>query len=90
LVFLVEVPILESRSVEVIYRLKKKLDNKVNRYLFFLQKQSGIKDEFFSFWFKPPQDKQAFSSLDFSSTSDGLLFHSQFNQDLLFEINLVR
>ena len=88
--FLVEVPILESRSVEVIYRLKKKLDNKVNRYLFFLQKQSGIKDEFFSFWFKPPQDKQAFSSLDFSSTSDGLLFHSQFNQDLLFEINLVR
>jgi len=88
--FLVEVPILESRSVEITYRLKKKLDDKINRYLFFLQKQSGIKDEFFSFWFKPPQDKQAFSSLGSSSTSDGLLFHPQFNQDLLFEINLVR
>ncbi len=88
--FLVEVPIQESRSLEVVYRLKEKLGKKVNRYLFFLQKQPGIKDEFFSLWFMPPSDRQAFSSMDFSQTTDGLLFHPQFNQDLLFEINLVR
>jgi hypothetical protein len=88
--FLIEVPIQESRSVEITYHLKEKLDEKISRYLLFLQKQSGIKDEFFSFWFKPPEDRQAFSPLTFTSTGDGLLFHPQFNQDLLFEISLVK
>jgi len=88
--FLVEVPILESRSIEVTYRLKKRLDDKIDRYLFFLQKQSGIKDEFFSFWFKQPFNKQAFSLLSSNKTTDGLLFHPRFDKDLLFEINLVK
>ncbi len=89
--FLLEVPIKESRSVEVTWGLSQKLTEDTDKYLFFLQKQPGIIDEAFSFWFITPDNLKVLTTgLPSSPTAEGFLFNPVFNQDLVFEINLVR
>jgi len=89
--FLIEVPIQEKRSVEVVYRLAQKWNESKSRYLFLLQKQSGIEDEAFSFWLTPPLGVTALANkLKPSQTTEGLFFSPQFNQDLVFEISLIK
>jgi hypothetical protein len=89
--FLLEVPIKESRSVEVVYSLSEKVTGQTNQYLWLLQKQPGIKDESFNFWFLPPSGLQILpKGIKGTQTTEGFVFSPQFDQDLLFEINLVR
>ncbi len=89
--FLLEVPIKESRSVEVGWELAQKLTGDTDKYLFLLQKQPGINDEAFSFWFIVPDNLKVLTTgLTGSQTTEGFLFNPVFNQDLVFEINLVR
>ena len=89
--FLLEVPIKESRSVEAVWELSQKLPEETDKYLFLLQKQPGINDEAFSFWFVPPANLKILTKgIKGSQTSEGFLFNPSFNQDLVFEINLVR
>jgi hypothetical protein len=89
--FLLEVPIKESRSVEVVYTLSEKVTSQTDQYLWLLQKQSGIKDESFNFWFLPPSGLQILpKGIKGTQTTEGFVFNPQFDQDLVFEINLVR
>ncbi len=88
--FLLEVPIQESRSVEIVYQLAKKLDQEDDSYHFYLQKQPGIEDETFSLWFKPPVGINVTANYQASQTSQGSVFSPNFNQDLPFEIKLAR
>jgi hypothetical protein len=56
-----------------------------------LQKQSWIKDESFNFWFLPPSGLQILSKgIKGTQTTEGFVFNPQFDQDLMFEINLIR
>jgi hypothetical protein len=88
--FLLEVPIQENRSVEITYQLAKKTEGSEN-YQLLLQKQPGIEDQSFSFWFVPPAGVTALPrQMKFSQGSEGIIFNPQFNQDLVFEINLVK
>lgn len=89
--FLLEIPPQENRSVEVAYQLAEKFTQQTEQYLFLLQKQSGIKDEVFSFWLTPPRGVVAFSkTIKATQTADGLVFSPKFDQDLIFEIGLGR
>jgi len=89
--FLLEVPIKESRSVEVVYSLSEKVTERTDRYLWLLQKQAGIKDESFNFWFLPPSGLQILpKGIKGTQTTEGFVFNPQFDQDLVFEINLLR
>jgi hypothetical protein len=77
--------------VEAVWELSQKLTEATDKYLFLLQKQPGINDEAFSFWFVPPANlKLLTKGIEGSQTSEGFLFNPSFNQDLVFEINLVR
>jgi hypothetical protein len=89
--FLLEVPIQENRSVEIVYRLGDKLDEKTERYQLVLQKQPGIEDQAFSFWFIPPVGVNVLpEQMKFSQASEGVVFSPKFGEDLVFEINLVK
>ena len=89
--FLLEVPIQENRSVEITYRLSEKINNDEGQYQLLVQKQPGIEDQSFSFWFVPPVGLSALPrQMKFSQGSEGIIFNPQFNQDLVFEINLVK
>ena len=89
--FLLEIPIKESRSVEAVWELPQKFTEATEQYLFLLQKQPGINDEAFSFWFVSPANLKILTKgIKGSQTSEGFLFNPSFNQDLVFEINLVR
>ena len=88
--FLLEVPIQENRSVEITYQLAKKAEG-AEKYQLVLQKQPGIEDQSFSFWMIPPVGVSVLSKqMKSSQTSEGVVFNPQFNQDLVFEINLVK
>jgi len=88
--FLLEVPIQENRSVEITYQLAKEVGGS-EKYQLVLQKQPGIEDQSFSFWFVPPAGITALPrQMKFSQGSEGIIFNPQFNQDLVFEINLVK
>jgi hypothetical protein len=85
------VPVKESRSVEISWELSQKLTEDTDKYLFLLQKQPGINDETFSFWFITPANLEVLTTdLPGSQTAEGFLFNPVFDQDLVFEINLVR
>ena len=96
--FLVEVPIKGECRVEVHYQLPEKVSGSDPvRYVMFLQKQSGIRDEAFHFWLSVPGDLRI---VDFQPRSgDGSDFADQnlrtyltspvFDQDILFEAMLV-
>jgi len=89
--FLLEVPVKESRSVEISWELSQKLTEDTDKYLFLLQKQPGINDETFSFWFITPANLEVLTTdLPGSQTAEGFLFNPVFDQDLVFEINLMR
>lgn len=89
--FLLEVPITESRSVEAVWELPQKITEGIDKYLFLLQKQPGINDEAFSFWFVPPANLKILTKgLKSSQTSEGFLFNPSFSQDLVFEIDLIK
>ncbi|MCJ7829577.1 DUF4012 domain-containing protein, partial [Patescibacteria group bacterium] len=89
--FLLEVPIQENRSVEIVYRLGEKMEEGVEKYQLVLQKQPGIEDQTFSFWMIPPIGVSVLSKqMKSSQASEGVVFNPQFNQDLVFEINLVK
>jgi len=88
--FLLEVPIQENRSVEIVYRLGEKI-KEMEKYQLVLQKQPGIEDQAFSFWIIPPVGVSVLSKqMKSSQASEGVVFNPQFNQDLVFEINLVK
>jgi len=86
--FLVEVPILTKKSVEVRYQLAEKWQlNEDKHYLLYLQKQPGIEDQIFNLWFAPPKNSLVKTTLPVSSRTNGMLvFTPQFNQDQVFEI----
>jgi len=89
--FLLEVPIQENRSVEIVYRLGEKMEKEMEKYQLVLQKQPGIEDQAFSFWVIPPVGVSVLSKqMKSSQASEGVVFNPQFNQDLVFEINLVK
>jgi len=90
--FLLEVPIQEERTVEITYRLANKIPpGEKLRYLLLLQKQSGLKDEEFNFWFTSPEDASIVTvEPDASFTKRAVIFTPEFSQDLVFEIQLVR
>lgn len=87
--FLVEVPIQSKKTVEISYQLAKKLaSGPGNRYLLYLQKQPGIEDKVFNFWFVPPAKAQVVSTQPESSLASGLVvFAPKFDQDLVFEVS---
>jgi hypothetical protein len=88
--FLLEVPIQENRTVEVVYRLSEKIVGESVQYLLMLQKQSGIKDESFNFWFEPPPGARIISSQpSATATIKGIVFNPQFEGDLIFEVEMV-
>jgi hypothetical protein len=77
--------------VEIVYRLGDKLDEKTERYQLVLQKQPGIEDQAFSFWFIPPVGVNVLpEQMKFSQASEGVVFSPKFGEDLVFEINLVK
>ncbi|MCX6724871.1 MAG: hypothetical protein NTV20_02110, partial [Candidatus Shapirobacteria bacterium] len=89
--FLLEVPIQENRSVEITYRLSEKVNSDEGQYQLLIQKQPGIEDQAFSFWIIPPVGVGVLSKqMKSSRASEGVIFNPQFNQDLVFEINLVK
>jgi hypothetical protein len=89
--FLLEVPIQESRSIEVAWKLPQKLSEETDKYLLLLQKQPGIKDEAFSFCFITPDELRISAAKPLGSrTSEGFIFNPSFDQDLVFEIDLVK
>ena len=89
--FLLEVPIQENRTIEVVYRLSEKMIGESIQYLLMLQKQSGIKDESFNFWFEPPPGMSIVSSKPLATAKPtGAVFSSKFEGDLVFEIGLTK
>ena len=89
--FLLEVPVQESRSVEAVWELSSRLTGGIDKYFFLLQKQPGLNDEAFSFWFVSPTNLKILTQgIKGSPTSEGWLFNPPFNQDLVFEINFVK
>lgn len=90
--FLVEVPIQTKKTIEISYRLAEKLTiNSGNRYLLYLQKQPGIEDKVFNLWLVPPVKAPVVATQPESNFASGLVvFAPQFNQDLVFEVELGR
>ncbi|MCX6725731.1 MAG: DUF4012 domain-containing protein [Candidatus Shapirobacteria bacterium] len=89
--FLIEVPIQEKRSVEIVYQLDEKWESEIGHYLFFLQKQPGIQDESFNFWLQPSIGVTALvDKLKFAQTTEGLFLSPSFDQDLVFEFSLIK
>lgn len=88
--FLVEVPIRETRSVEIFYRLPGKIDlEKINQYAFLIQKQSGIKDERIDLWLNTPPGITILPVLP-QTISTTQPFSSVFDRDIALEVSLVR
>ncbi len=90
--FLVEVPIKESRLVEVSYQLSDQISAKqVTQYALLIQKQSGIKDEKIDFWLKTPAGMDILPVFPPTLPSTQPLFFSPvFNQDIALEVSLVK
>jgi len=87
--FLLEVPIQENRTIEVVYRLSEKIIGESIQYLLMLQKQSGIKDESFNFWFEPPPGMSIVSSKPLATAKPtGVVFSPKFESDLFFEVEM--
>jgi len=90
--FLIEVPIKTQKTVKVVYQLEPKINwQKPTRYLLLVQKQPGIKDQAFDFWLTVPKevsflDPQPPAVKSFNT----LVFKPPFNQDLIFEVGLVK
>ncbi len=90
--FLVEVPIKGEKKVEVAYRLGEKIDfRQTNQYLFFLQKQPGIKDKAFNLWLTAPEGVSLIEPQPTASQNlHTLLFNPEFNQDIVFEVGMIK
>lgn len=90
--FLIEVPIKEKRAVEISYRLPGKIQlAEKSQYLLFLQKQSGAKEEKFNLKLTPPAGMVVLSAKPAAIAKEGgYFFDPQFDQDIVFEIDLVK
>ena len=90
--FLVEVPIQEQRGVEIAYELEEKVDfEKTTQYFLLLQKQPGIRDEVFNFWLTAPEGVSLIEAKpNAARTLNALVFNPEFNQDIVFEVGVVR
>lgn len=88
--FLVNVPIMEKREVVVKYSLAEKFDlSKKNKYLLYLQKQSGIEDKTFDLVFNPKGDTLVESTKPKAAIVSGLaVFSTKIDKDKVFEIDL--
>ncbi|MFH1289620.1 MAG: DUF4012 domain-containing protein [Patescibacteria group bacterium] len=88
--FLVNVPIMEKMEVRVKYSLAEKFDlSKKNKYLLYLQKQSGIEDKIFDLVFNPKGDTLVESTKPKASIVSGLaVFSTKIDKDRVFEIDL--
>jgi len=90
--FLVEVPVKEEVVVEVFYHLGKKIEiGEKTQYLFLVQKQSGIKEEKFNFRLSVPPEVAVFPvKPEAIAEGNTYFFNPYFNQDIVFEIFLLR
>lgn len=90
--FLVEVPIQEQRGVEVTYQLEEKIDfGKTTQYLLLLQKQPGIRDKVFNFWLTAPEGVALIEVKPGAARSlNTLVFNPELNQDIVFEVGVVK
>lgn len=86
--FLVEVPIESKKVVEINYQLANRLSlEEGSHYLLYLQKQPGIEDDVFNFWFIPPVKAKVVSAKPQANMASGLLvFTPKLDQDLVFEV----
>jgi len=89
--FLVNVPVGERREVEVNWFLPEKIEPVENvRYLYFVQKQSGIKPEKFSLRVVPPLGGAVIPVWPTAKIEEGsYLFSSEFSSDLPFDFYFV-
>lgn len=89
--FLIEVPIQKDWLVEVVYRLKRRLTDHRGQYILLQQKQSGIRDEEFGFWFiVPGKIKIVAVNPETTLTERTAVFTPQFDRDLIFDIKITR
>ncbi len=90
--FLVEVPIQSKKEVEVSYVLADKMPLEGNsQYLFLLQKQPGTGKNTFNLEFTPPQVSTVFSlKPEAMAAGDSYFFSPEFNEDIIFEVTLVK
>lgn len=88
--FLIEVPIQETKLVEINYHLAKKVPLEMGQfqYLLYFQKQPGIRDEEVELKITLPGGWQAISSLPAQTGTGFLGLVSEFNQDLIYEFQL--
>lgn len=90
--FLIEVPIRSKKVVEVSYVLADKMPLQGNsQYLFLLQKQPGTGKNTFNLELTLPQTSTVFSlNPEAMAAGDSYFFSPDFNEDILFEVSLVR
>jgi hypothetical protein len=90
--FLVNIPVGGKKEIEISWLLPEKieLDSKI-QYLYFLQKQSGIKREKFNLEVSPPPGIAIIPSWPSAIVQDNSYFFvSDLSSDLLFEMYFVR
>ena len=90
--FLVNVPVGEKKEVEIIWFLPEKIEfaEKV-QYLYFVQKQSGVKPEKYSLKVVPPLGVAVIPVWPVAKVEGGnYLFSPDFSSDLPFEFYFVR
>lgn len=89
--FLVEVPIKESKLIEVTYEIPSESPADKGQYTLLWQKQPGIEDENFPVRVESAADRVI---VDFKPlaqlTKEGIVFSPKPNQDLFFQVDWVR
>jgi len=89
--FLVNVPVGEKKEVEINWILPEKIEfGSKFQYLYFVQKQSGMKEEKFNLKILPPQGVVVFPVWPLAMVKDNTyVFTPDFSSDLLFEIYFI-
>jgi len=90
--FLVNVPVGKEKEVRVSWILPEKIEFKdKTRYLYFIQKQSGVKKEFFNLKVFPPSGIAVIPVWPVAKVEDqGYVFTPEFSSDLPLDIYFVR
>ena len=87
--FLLEVPIQDKRTVEIAYHLSHKINSGISKYLFMLQKQSGIIDESLNFNFSTEPNFTIENVLPVGKLEkNSYTFQSKLDRDMFWEIDL--
>lgn len=89
--FLIEVPIKQSRVVEINYRLGEKISPELTEYRFAFQKQSGIEDRSFAMIINSDSVRPIIQFKPLAKlTSEGIVFSERFDRDLIFDAVLAK